>query len=124
MERSTRQRAAIISAFEREDRPLSPAEILAGAQAEVPGLGTATVYRTLRALVADGVVVSVELPGEPPRYEPAGAKHHHHFRCRECDRVFEVPGCAKGIAALVPRGFELDGHELVLYGRCRGCRAA
>ena len=124
MERSTRQRAAIVSAIERERRPLSPGEILSGAQAEVPGLGAATVYRTLKALVADGVVVAVELPGEPPRYEPAGAKHHHHFRCRDCDRVFEVPGCAKGISALVPRGFELEGHELVLYGRCRGCMAA
>jgi Fur family ferric uptake transcriptional regulator len=121
MERSTRQRAAILSAIERERRPLSPSEILAGAQSEVPGLGPATVYRTLKALVADDVLISVELPGEPPRYEPAGAKHHHHFRCRACDRVFEVPGCAKGIRALVPRGFELDGHELVLYGRCRGC---
>jgi Fur family ferric uptake transcriptional regulator len=124
MERSTRQRAAIVSAIERERRPLSPFEILAGAQSDVPGLGTATVYRTLKALVAEGVVVSVELPGEAPRYEAAGAKHHHHFRCRACDRVFEVPGCAKGIRALVPRGFELDGHELVLYGRCRRCAAA
>jgi Fur family ferric uptake transcriptional regulator len=124
MERSTRQRAAILSAIERERRPLSPAEILTGARSEVPGLGTATVYRTLKALVAESVIVSVELPGEPPRYEPAGAKHHHHFRCRGCDRVFEVPGCPKGIGALVPRGFELDGHELVLYGRCRGCVAA
>jgi Fur family ferric uptake transcriptional regulator len=124
MERSTRQRAAILSAIERERRPLSPAEVLTGAKSEVPGLGTATVYRTLKTLVAEGVVVSVELPGQPPRYEPAGAKHHHHFRCRGCDRVFEVPGCPKGIGALVPRGFELDGHELVLYGRCRGCVAA
>jgi Fur family ferric uptake transcriptional regulator len=124
MERSTRQRAAIVSAIEREQRPLSPVEILSSAQAEVPGLGTATVYRTLKALVAEGVLVPVELPGEPPRYEPSGAKHHHHFRCRACDRVFEVPGCAKGIGALVPPGFALDGHELVLYGRCRGCVAA
>jgi Fur family ferric uptake transcriptional regulator len=123
MERSTRQRAAIVGAIERERRPLSPGEILARAQAEVPGLGTATVYRTLKALVAEGVAVSVALPGEAPRYEPAGAKHHHHFRCRVCERVFEVPGCAKGIRALVPRGFELDDHELVLYGRCRGCAA-
>jgi len=124
MERSTRQRAAIVGAIERERRPLSHGEILAGAQSEVPGLGTATVYRTLKSLVAEGVVVSVELPGEPPRYEPAGTKHHHHFRCRACDRVFEVPGCAKGIGALAPPGFELDAHELVLYGRCRWCVAA
>src|SRR5258708_4780137 len=27
-------------------------------------------------------------------------------------------------SAVVPRGFTLESHELVLYGRCRSCRAA
>jgi Fur family ferric uptake transcriptional regulator len=124
MERTTRQRTAIQRVLEREGRPLSPAELLAAAQAEVPGLGIATVYRTIRALVDEGIAVAVELPGEPARYERAGAQHHHHFRCRSCDRVFEVPGCAAGITALVPPGFALERHELVLYGRCGGCAAA
>ena len=123
-ERHTRQRAAIRRVLDAEARPLSPAELLAGARRDVPRLGLATVYRALRALVDDGLAVAVELPGEAPRYERAAAGHHHHFRCRACERVFEVPGCARGIAALAPPGFEVDGHELVLYGRCAPCAAA
>lgn len=122
-ERQTRQRAAIRRALEAEARPLAPAELLSAARGEVPGLGIATVYRTLKALVDDGLAVAVELPGEPARYERTPRGHHHHFRCRACARVYEVPGCARGIAALVPPGFELDGHELVLYGRCDACAA-
>jgi Fur family ferric uptake transcriptional regulator len=122
-ERRTRQRAAIRRALEAEARPLAPAELLAAARRDVPQLGIATVYRTLRALVDDGLAVAVELPGEPARYERTPPGHHHHFRCRTCARVFEVPGCASGIAALVPAGFELDGHDLVLYGRCGACAA-
>jgi Fur family ferric uptake transcriptional regulator len=124
MAQNTRQRAAIRAAVEAAGRPLSPAEVLTLARRSVPGLGVATVYRTIKALLDEGAVVAVELPGAPPRYEPAGRTHHHHFRCRACDRLYEVPGCAPGIAALTPAGFELDGHELVLYGRCDRCLPA
>jgi Fur family ferric uptake transcriptional regulator len=124
MAQNTRQRAAIRAAVDAAGRPLSPAEVLTLARRSVPGLGVATVYRTIKALLDEGAVVAVELPGAPPRYEPAGRTHHHHFRCRACDRVYEVPGCAPGIAALTPAGFELEGHELVLYGRCDRCLPA
>ena len=49
--------------------------------------------------------MAVYLPGEPARYEPAGKGHHHHFRCRGCDRLFEVTGCRPAAAARPPRGF-------------------
>jgi hypothetical protein len=45
MERSTRQREAILRTFEAIDRPLSPIEILTSAKKRVPRLGIATVYR-------------------------------------------------------------------------------
>ena len=32
--------------------------------------------------------------------------------------------CPGGLAALTPPGFALEGHELVLYGRCDACTAA
>lgn len=124
MERSTRQRAAIVGALDRLRRPLSPQELLVEARRAVPRIGIATVYRTIKALLDEAAVQVVELPGEPPRYERAPLDHHHHFRCRGCDRVFDVAGCPKGIAAVVPRGFVLESHELVLYGRCSVCRAA
>lgn len=123
MARNTKQRAAIMAAFTEARRPLGPAELLAMAQREVGGLGIATVYRTIKMLADEGWLVPVELPGEPDRYEPAGLAHHHHFRCRACDRVFDLEGCVDGLKKLVPKSFQLESHELVLFGRCKQCAA-
>ena len=119
--RTTAQRVAIRRAFERAARPLSPGEVLAAARRSVPALGLATVYRNLKALVRDGWLVEVPLPGAPNRYEVAGKHHHHHFRCRACDRVYEVDACPPDLRPLVPRGFLLEGHDITLFGRCATC---
>jgi Fur family ferric uptake transcriptional regulator len=121
MERSTSQRRAIRQALEKAGRPLSPAEVLRGAR-PIAKLGIATVYRTLKSMLEDGLIVAVQLPGEPPRYELAGKGHHHHFVCGTCSRVFEIEGCAHALASAVPKGFRVERHEVVLYGRCADCR--
>ncbi|GGM91206.1 transcriptional repressor [Thermus composti] len=119
MERSTKQRRAIREAFLEAGRPLSPQEVLSLARRKVPSLGLATVYRTLKGLVEEGFLTAVALPGEPPRYEPAGQGHHHHFLCRRCGRVYELSGC--GLKADLPPGFQAEGHEVTVYGRCPEC---
>ncbi len=121
MERNTKQRAAIQKAFEDTSRPLGPQEVLDAARTHAPGIGIATVYRAIKGMVDEGALVRVELPGEPTRYEIAGRGHHHHFRCNTCDRVFEVEGCPSDLSRLVPRGFEIQGHDVLLYGRCESC---
>lgn len=121
--RETRQRQAIRRAFDEAERPLGPQEVLDAAQAMVPGLGLATVYRTIKSLLDEGWLVSVDVPGRPPHYERAGKEHHHHFHCRECGKVFEVEGCPGNLKSLAPPGFKVEGHELTLYGVCPGCRA-
>lgn len=119
--RNTQQRAAIRQAFESADRPLSPAEALEVAQATVPGIGIATIYRNVKALVAEQWLSEVQLPGSPSRYEVAGKHHHHHFRCRLCDRVFDVDACPPDLRSLTPPGFRLEGHDITLFGCCAGC---
>jgi Fur family transcriptional regulator, ferric uptake regulator len=122
--RNTNQRKAIRDVFERTDRPLSTQEVLAAAQGRKSGLGIATVYRTIKILLEEGWLSAVKLPGEPPRYERAGKPHHHHFYCKHCGRVYEVPGSVQLLDALVPKGFVLEEHDLVLYGRCSQCDVA
>ncbi|MFM7330770.1 MAG: Fur family transcriptional regulator [Brachymonas sp.] len=121
MERQTRQSSAIRNAIARAERPLLPAEVLEVAQQTVTGLGIATVYRNLRALVQDGLLQPVNLPGENTRYELAGHRHHHHFQCRQCQRVFDVHACPGDFAGLAPQGFTVDNHDLTLYGQCKDC---
>lgn len=122
-ERMTRQRNAILSAIRGAGRPLLPIEVLDLAQVGAPGTGIATVYRNLKILQEEGVIQVVNLPGENARYELRDMPHHHHFQCRVCGRVFDIPGCPGKLDALVPPAFVVDGHELTLYGRCADCQA-
>ena len=123
MERSTRQRSAIRAAIDTAQRPLSPQEVLAASQAEVAGLGLATVYRNLKLLVEAGEITQVTLPGDGARYEPARQAHHHHFQCTRCQRVFDVHRCPGDMAQLAPAGFLVESHDLTLYGCCQECAA-
>lgn len=123
MERNTRQRAAIRQAIEQAGRPLLPVEVLAAAQQDVPGLSLATVYRGLKSLVEEGQIAPVSLPSEVTRYERAGHHHHHHFQCRSCQRVFDVHACPGDLSKLAPPGFQVQSHDLTLYGLCGDCLA-
>ncbi len=121
MTRTTKQRNAIAQAISAAARPLLPQEILAAAQHAVPNLNLATVYRNLNLLLEEKRVAQVQLPGQPTRFEVVG-HHHHHFHCRHCDRVFDIHACSGAIPKLAPKDFEVEEHEVILYGRCPDCR--
>lgn len=122
MERATQQRFAIEAVLESAGRPLSPAEVVEGTRGAVGTVGLATVYRNLKRLAEEGVVHPVELPGEATRYEVASSRHHHHFQCLACRRVFDTQGCPGNLQRLAPPGFSVERHEVTLYGRCAACR--
>lgn len=122
MDRRTSQRNAIESSLRSAGRPLSPQEILLAAKEAAPTINLATVYRSLKRMTESGMIRTVELPGEVSRYELAGLPHHHHFKCDECDRVFDIPGkCPAGLAHGLPSGFQVRDHEVVLVGTCADC---
>ncbi len=124
MKRKTGQRQAIRDVLTEAGRPLNAQEVLELAQSDVPKLGIATVYRNLKRLVEDGWLRPVELPSEPIRYEPSALKHHHHFQCEACSRVFDLPGCPGPLRELAPEGFHVSRHEVTLYGSCPDCYTA
>lgn len=120
MQRKTLQRENIQAVLKEAARPLTVHEILERAARKVPSLGIATVYRCVKALMESGEVSLVEIVGEPLRYETAHLAHHHHFVCDTCRKVFDLQGCVP-ISALVPSGFKLRSHEIVLFGTCASC---
>lgn len=121
MERTTRQRRALSRILAEAGRPLNAIELLDLARLEVPGIGQATVYRTLKDLIKHDEAILVEIPGAVPAYEHSHRGHHHHFHCTVCTKIFEVDGCVPGIEGIVPSGFQLTGHEIILSGRCVNC---
>lgn len=119
--RNTRQRTALRDAIQQSDRPLGPQELLEIGREEVPSMSLATVYRNINALLDEGAITKVELPGQPPLYESADLKHHHHFHCQKCGKTFDIEGCPGNLKPMLPKGFTLAGHEITLYGECADC---
>lgn len=127
MKRNTTQRRAIMSALEDAPGPLTAQEVLSQASQYQQGLGLATVYRNLNYLEEAGDIVAVHLPNDTTRFELAGRGHHHHFRCQQCERVFELTAkCPVAIleGVTLPGGFVVKDHELTLYGLCPECQGA
>lgn len=90
----------------------------------LPGVGRATVYRTLKLLLQLGVLCKVVLQDGAPRYSLAPFGHHHHVVCVRCGRITDFDQC--NLNDLVPRieaalGKELLGHRLEVYAVCTGC---
>ena len=120
LQRKTKQREVIAACFEAADRPLAPTEAHELATTELPSLGIATVYRFISVFVEKGILVPLVIGGTT-RYESADKDHHYHFYCRQCDRVFCLDDCPLSESRLAPRGYKVEGHELVVNGFCKAC---
>jgi Fur family ferric uptake transcriptional regulator len=119
----TRQKRVLGEVFEHAKRPLTASEICQEARRQIPSLGIATVYRSIRQLAAEGQIRAVEIPGVAPHYESSAWHHHHFFLCQQCRRLFNLIGCVRGVRSLAPSGFRVQQHEIVLYGECASCVA-
>lgn len=124
----SRNNQLIAAVFEAARQPLSPKEVWERAYAKKPGLGIATVYRTIKALVRENYLRIIEFPGGVLRYElrqPNSERDHppHHFYCRACRNFYPIRGCVARLDELTPPGFRLTDHDLILYGYCDTCQS-
>jgi Fur family ferric uptake transcriptional regulator len=120
--RSTAPRRALLDAMLALGDHFTAEELAAAA----PGVGRATVFRTLRLLQDLGSICLVVLDDGTSEYRLAEAGHHHHLVCSSCGRVSDISGCdLTGLLRTISddTGFEVEAHRLELYGRCAECRA-
>ncbi len=94
---------------------------------ELPGVGRATVYRTIRLLLDEGVICKLALPNGAPKYTLARVEHHHHTICVKCGTVGEfrdstIERVLRGIGADISG--EIVGHRMEFYITCRQCLAS
>ena len=67
-------------------------------------------------------VVGVDYPGQPPRYEWADGQDKVHFACRACNKLFALEDTTEDTPpAKAPKGFKVQGFEVMLYGICPEC---
>jgi Fe2+ or Zn2+ uptake regulation protein len=123
--RITPQRRAVVHALAALGCAGSAEEVLARARRDYRRLGLVTVYRTLDALVAEGLAQALYLGDGRTRYELTDTGHHHHMTCLSCGMVERLEGCLlrRGVR-LRTGGFAVTGHRLELFGYCANCRKA
>lgn len=125
MVRQTKQRAAVIEVLRAARSHPDAAWIHAQVRQNLPSLSLGTVYRTLDALVAGGVVVTLERAGQATRYDYKRAgEDHHHAVCRGCGAIFDVDAglLPPPPAAALPAGFQVTDVRLEFIGVCPDCQ--
>lgn len=123
----TSQRLLIAAELGLVGRQVTADELYARLRRSRPGIGRATVFRTLERLVDAGVARRLEQAGHVYGYVVCQPEHHHHLACTSCGRVEEIgEGYIGPMAARIQRerGFQVDDARLDFYGRCASCQAA
>jgi Fur family ferric uptake transcriptional regulator/Fur family peroxide stress response transcriptional regulator len=120
--RLTPQRFAVLEYLTRAGGHPTADQIAAEINRRFPRASRATVYNALKALRDAGLVREVATEEALTRYE-SNVEPHHHFVCRACGRIEDVPPetfKAPGRVAL-EGGHEVEAVEVVLRGLCGAC---
>jgi Fur family ferric uptake transcriptional regulator len=127
--RSGGARRLVVELLGEQDCCLSAHEIHDRVRAGGAQVGIASVYRALDGMDDLGLVQRIDLGDGIARFEPAhaGGDHHHHLVCDDCGKVepFEDPALEAALDRIAGgRGYEVEGHDVVLHGGCGDCRPA
>ena len=124
--KSTRQRDIILDFFLSSPRHMSIEELYRKIRDRHPGIGYATVCRTLKLFTRSGIAHEIHFGDGQTRYEHiAAGEHHDHLVCKGCGVIAEFEN--KTIEELQTavadsHGFLINSHKLELYGLCAKCR--
>lgn len=95
---------------------------------KLPDIGRATVYRTLRLLVTEGVLCKLAFEDGAPKYVLSSRMaHHHHAICVSCGivREFRASILERALRGLPGAGGDrVVGHRIEVYIQCASCRSS
>ena len=120
--RTTSPRRAVVNAIAGQNKHFTAEEL----RGQLPDVGRATIYRSLRLLVDSGVLCRVLLEEGDLHYQLSHQGHHHHLLCVECGSSQDLLGCdIEDLLQTVSSAhrFQLSGHWLEVYGKCHDCIA-
>jgi Fur family ferric uptake transcriptional regulator len=121
----THQRLAVLEVMmENKGNHLSAEEVLERAKRKLPGIGIATVYRTLDKLASMDILYKSMFDTDKSRYELSDVDHHHHhIICLKCGAIIEFEeDLLNNLENLIERqGYKSLDHDLKFYGYCPDC---
>ena len=124
--RPTPQRTLIARVFFSTQGHVDVDQLIRDVRKKDSGIGSATVYRTMRLLAQLGLASERHFGDGRAVYEPAARRHHHdHMICEQCSSIieFENEEIERLQEATAEKsGFKITRHRLELYGICKSCQ--
>ncbi|MDH4164694.1 MAG: transcriptional repressor [Nitrospirota bacterium] len=124
--KTTRQRDSIVRIFAAAGQHLSAEELYELVKKAEPGIGYATVYRTLRLLSESGLAHESRFEDGFTRYELSDSgSHHDHIICTGCGQIIEFENHEiEKIQQAIARKhhFLVTNHKHEIYGLCSSCQ--
>lgn len=123
--RLTPQRQAVLDVLHTSHDHPTAQDVLDRVRRTSPGIGAATVYRALNALVETGRALELDLGDTAARYD-ANTARHDHVVCVRCGAAADVDApLPAGLATTVEAvsGFAVTGHDLRFRGLCPTCQS-
>ena len=120
--RITPQRFAVYAnLLNRTDHP-TVEQILVDINADLPISSKAAVYSALTVLREVDLVREVLLEEGVTRYD-ANVQPHHHFYCRDCGQIQDLPWETFNNLQLdkLPANLTVKEYEVIVKGQCSSC---
>ncbi len=125
--RLTSQRLAVCAALAGNRTHPTAQALYESLQPRFTSLSRATVYNTLQALVAAGLIHELGTAGDGAIHYDADPTPHVNLVCVRCHRVEDFAAAPlAAVADSVARGsgYDVQGARVVYYGVCPQCRRA
>ncbi|GAQ94611.1 fur family transcriptional regulator, ferric uptake regulator [Thermodesulfovibrio aggregans] len=131
----TQTRQAIIDLLHSKKGHLSAEEIFIEVKKLYPGIGLATVYRTLELLTELGILRKFDFKDGRARYEFIAGKEtveHYHLVCRICGKIidYEVDlekqqDPLKDLKNILTErfNFSIERSDIQFFGLCDRCKS-
>ena len=122
--RYSRQREALIQILKNTDSHPTADRIYDELRKEFPNVSLATVYRNLKQLAEQNMVLAIDVGTGSEHYD-GDVSLHYHFACKECGRVYDIhtsPFRHLDEEVSKKTGFDVDTHSLIFFGKCKECK--
>jgi Fur family transcriptional regulator, ferric uptake regulator len=124
--KNTKHRNSILNIIEKSAQPVTAEQIYRVLINDDVAINLSSVYRILNTLVEKCLIIKTSMAGESKAvFELNRFEHKHYVVCTQCKKIISVPGCPLEEYEKTLRekmGFNIQGHQLEIFGVCRECR--
>ena len=117
----TKNQTLILDIIRAAPRHMTAEQIFLAAKETRPGIAMATVYNSLGALTAAGLIRRLHIVGQADRYD-RNVDQHEHLVCDGCGKITDekFEDFLRELSARA--GLDVSSYELNMHYLCASCR--